>query len=73
MSELPPPTSYEAARDELRSLLRDLQGDEADLDGMTERVARARQLIDWCRERLRSTEAAVDELLGSATGAVDPE
>ena len=59
------PVSYEAAQQELAELLHALQQDEADLDAMTARVARARILIDWSRERLRSVEVEVDRLLGS--------
>ena len=66
MTNPPEPKSYAAAQDELMRLLADLQGDEVDLDAMTQRVRRAKDLIAWSRHRLRATQDAVDDLLAEA-------
>ena len=64
------PDSYEAAQRELQALLRALQDEEPNLDQLTERVRRARYLLDWSRTRLRAVEAEVAGLLdGSSVDA----
>ncbi|SDL63749.1 exodeoxyribonuclease VII small subunit [Catalinimonas alkaloidigena] len=57
------PLTFEAAQQELETLLEDLEGDVTRIDDLLEKVKRARTLIDFCRIRLRQVEAATDELL----------
>lgn len=57
------PTDYATAQQELNGLLEELQRPDAPIDRLTEQVSRAKFLIDWAREKLRSTEAEVDALL----------
>lgn len=71
MAQAQEPESYAAAQDELRGLLDALQGEDVDLDAMTVRVERARELIAWSRERLRTTQLAVDDLLAETDRASD--
>ncbi|MEM1214959.1 MAG: exodeoxyribonuclease VII small subunit [Bacteroidota bacterium] len=51
------PPSYEAALQELETILQDLQGEQTSIDELTARSERAAELIAYCREKLRSTEA----------------
>ena len=59
-----PPESYAAAQAELSELLASLQSPNVSIDALTEKVERARELLDWARERLRDTELEVERLLG---------
>jgi exodeoxyribonuclease VII small subunit len=54
---------YASAQTELQKLLQELQDEKTDLDQLAEKVARARELIQFCRERLRLAEVEVNKLL----------
>ena len=43
---------YAEALAELESILRELEGDNVDVDRLTDRVTRARALIARCRDRI---------------------
>jgi exodeoxyribonuclease VII small subunit len=66
---------YEEAMAELEQIISDLQADEVGVDELAARVRRGAQLLELCRERLRGTELAVqdvvDALEADATGAAD--
>ncbi len=57
--------TYTSAQDELQNLLAELQDEKTDLDMLAGKVARARELITFCREKLRQTEQQVNQLLES--------
>lgn len=57
------PTSYATAQAELEDILAELQAPDAPLDVLAARVGRARVLLAWCRNELRTTEREVDALL----------
>lgn len=57
------PASYQAAEEELTEILTALEADDVDVDQLSGAVARARALIQWCRQRLARTEVAITELL----------
>src|SRR4051812_43829979 len=48
----PPAPSYAAAMTELDAILRALEDDELDVDALASRVARAAELLRWCRARI---------------------
>ncbi|MEO6039757.1 MAG: exodeoxyribonuclease VII small subunit [Saprospiraceae bacterium] len=56
------PLNYAAAYAELQMIVHELQDESADLDALTARIARASELIRFCRERLRLTEEEVAKL-----------
>lgn len=58
----PLPDTYEAAYAELQQLLQDLQNEAVGIDELSAKLARAADLIRFCRERLRQTEAEVARL-----------
>lgn len=57
------PASYAEAEQELAAILQELDGAMIDVDVLTARVRRARELIQWCRDRVRAAELTVTELL----------
>jgi exodeoxyribonuclease VII small subunit len=58
--------SYDAAMQELQALVGQLQNDQIGVDALAEKVRRAAELIRLCREKLRQTEADVNEALDSS-------
>jgi len=59
--------TYEEAVQELQSILDALQNEQIGMDTLAERTQRAAELIQYCREKLRSTEAQVEQLFGEDT------
>jgi exodeoxyribonuclease VII small subunit len=57
------PPGYAAALAELESILRELEGSDVDVDRLADRVARAAQLITFCRDRIGSARVQIDEVL----------
>ncbi len=57
----PAPEGYAEAVTELESILRDIEDDDVDVDLLAERVTRAAGLIEFCRDRILSARAAVDD------------
>ena len=57
------PKDYASAQAELEELLSSLQQPSVAIDSLTEKVARAKELLEWSKQKLRSTEAAIDQLL----------
>lgn len=54
------PDNYEAALAELQQLVAELQDNIVSIDDLTAKVQRAEFLAEWCKIRLRDTEAAVN-------------
>lgn len=72
------PVGYAEALDELDAILGELEGSDVDVDRLAERVARAADLIAFCRDRIGTARLRIDEVIadldgGSPTGdaAVD--
>ncbi len=57
--------NYAAAYAELQQIVSDVQDETTDLDELTAKIARATELIRFCRERLRLTEEEVGKLTAS--------
>ena len=60
----PAPAGYADALDELETILREIEGDDVDVDVLAERVARAAGLIEFCRDRIVAARSAVEEATG---------
>jgi exodeoxyribonuclease VII small subunit len=58
-----PALTYETAFAELQQLVQALQSEAVGIDDLTARLARATELIRFCRERLRLTEEEVAKLM----------
>jgi exodeoxyribonuclease VII small subunit len=58
--------TYEAAFQELNTIVKDIEQDNIQLDDLTKKISRANELIAFCKERLRQTEEeyqkAIDHL-----------
>lgn len=54
--------TYEQALIELEELLGQLREGTTDIDGLEKKVARAAELIAWCRTRLRTVEGQLGDL-----------
>ena len=54
--------SYESAQQELQQIVQDLQSEAVRIDELGEKIACANALIQFCRERLRTTEEEVAKL-----------
>ena len=55
--------SYTEALEELQAIVAELQAESVDIDHLSAKVKRAAELIQFCQQRLRSTEQEVKELL----------
>lgn len=56
----PEPAGYVAAVEELEAILAEIEDDTVDIDRLGEQVARAAELLRWCRARLRTATDAVE-------------
>ena len=55
--------TYQKAYDELEAIMKDLQSDLISVDDLTLKVRRAVELITFCNDMLRSTEAEVNKIV----------
>ena len=55
--------TYDIALTELQSIVNDLQEEALGIDQLSEKVKRAAVLIQFCKEKLRTTEEEVKDLL----------
>lgn len=58
-----PAPSYVAAMTELDAILRALDDDDLDVDALASRVARAADLLRWCRTRIADTKMQVETIV----------
>ncbi len=56
--------TYEEALANLQNILADLQNDELPIDQLIERASEAKDLVSFCREKLRDTEKKLTGLIG---------
>jgi len=54
---------YAEALEELETILRELEGDHVDVDRLTDRVTRARELIGRCRERIGDARVQIEQVV----------
>ena len=55
--------TYEKAITELQDIVTDLQHEVVSIDDLSEKVSRAAELIKFCKEKLRTTEIEIKNLL----------
>ena len=72
------PIGYTAALAELETILRELDGDEVDVDILGDRVSRAAELLRICRDRITKARFEVEQVVADLEadtldpGAPDP-
>jgi exodeoxyribonuclease VII small subunit len=57
------PEGYAAAMEELDTIVRQLDADRADVDQLVHQVARAGELIRFCRSRITDARVRIDEVV----------
>lgn len=62
---------YADALDELDTILRELEGSDVDVDRLADRVARAADLINACRNRISTARLRIDEVIADLDAASD--
>ena len=62
--------TYAKALKELNSILGDLESDDVDVDVLAEKVARASELIEFCRQRISGAKMQIEEVV-QRVGTVD--
>lgn len=55
------PGSYEEAWNELQQIVSELQAETISIDELSEKIKRASLLTNYCREKLRQTEADLEQ------------
>lgn len=55
--------TYTSAITKLEEIVKEIESGEIDIDTLTERVRQASELIHFCKDRLRSTQQAVEKTL----------
>lgn len=55
--------TYKKALEELLAIQNALENDQVGMDDLAAKVARAYELLRFCRERLRATEAQIEQLM----------
>ncbi len=61
--DVAPAPTYGAAMAELDAILRALDDDDLDVDALASRVARAAELLRWCRSRIADTRMQVETIV----------
>ncbi len=55
--------TYSSALAELQQLAEDLENDEISIDELSDKIKRASQLLEFCQNKLRSTDEEVKKIL----------
>ena len=55
--------TYSSALAELQQLAEDLENDEISIDELSDKIKRASRLLEFCQNKLRSTDEEVKKIL----------
>ena len=58
---------YEEAYHELQGIVRQMEGEEMDIDQMAEAVKRAQTLIKLCKDKLTKTDAEIRKIMADSS------
>ena len=61
----PEELGFTAAVAELDQIVADLESSQLDVDALTTKVARAAELVTWCRGRIDGTRLQVEQVLNT--------
>jgi exodeoxyribonuclease VII small subunit len=59
--------SYNAAIEEIETILAQIETENIDIDSLSKKVSRAAELIKLCSKKLRDTEAEIESVLKEDT------
>ena len=59
-----PAMTYEEAYKELTQISSEIENETISVDVLAEKVKRASELIAYCQDKLKSTEAEVNKIIG---------
>lgn len=62
-AQAPEPLGYAAAMAELEAILAELDDDQIDVDALARKVARAAELLRWCRSRITDARMQVQHVV----------
>lgn len=65
---MPTAIHYAEAIQELETILQEIEDDGTDIDALTEKVKRASELIQACKQKLRTAEDAIQEVFKEMDG-----
>lgn len=65
--------TYEAAYAELRKIAGEIENESVSVDVLADKVKRAAELIEFCQEKLRSTEHDVNNIIKQMESKNIPE
>lgn len=57
------PKSYEEALQELQKIVKELENREIKIDDLATKVSHAKQLVEFCREKLSKTEEEINKII----------
>lgn len=60
--------AFTAAMEELEAILRRIESEEVDVDGLASELRRAAQLLEVCRAKIRKAEVEVTQIVQRLTG-----
>jgi len=66
------PETYKQAIGDLDAILKELDGDDLDVDGLEVKVKRATELLRFCKAKLDDTELKVKTLIASLDAEPEP-
>ena len=59
--------SYSEAHEELQAILEEIKQRNVDVDKLAAKVKRARELINFCEERIKKAEMEIEEIIKSSS------
>jgi len=59
--------SYSEAHEELQAILEEIKQRNIDVDKLAAKVKRARELINFCEERIKKAEMEIEEIIKSSS------
>jgi exodeoxyribonuclease VII small subunit len=60
--------TYEEALTALQQIVKDLENREIKIDDLAEKVSKAKELVDFCRDKLSKTEDEINKIIRPANG-----
>ena len=58
---MPKKVSYSDAKEQLDQIINELENDQITIDDLTEKVKKAKQLIELCKQKLRHTQEELSD------------